>query len=86
VVVPYGDPRELLVREKEVEVGAVGCKTAPVVIQGEDFSFWLNGAGGGRSCVFVDVVAELNRGQPFEPYSIEPRAEPRGTEWREISY
>jgi hypothetical protein len=63
VVVPDRNPGELLVREKQVKVGAVGRKTTPVVVQGENFSFWLNGTGGGRGRIFVDVVAELNRGQ-----------------------
>ena len=63
MVVPDGDPGELLVREKQVKVGAVGRKTTPVVVQREDFAFWLDGAGGGRGCIFVDVVAELDRGQ-----------------------
>ena len=63
MVVPDGDPRELLVRKKQVKVGAVGRKTTPVVVQREDFSFWLNGAGGGRGGVFVNVVAELDHGQ-----------------------
>jgi hypothetical protein len=68
VVVPNRDPGELLVRQKEVEVGAVGRETTPVVVECEDFSFWLNGAGSGRGLIFVDVVAKLDRGQ-FSDFS-----------------
>lgn len=59
VIVPDGDPSELLVREKQVEIGTVGGKTTPVVVQCEDFSLGLDGTGGGRGCIFVDVVTEL---------------------------
>jgi hypothetical protein len=87
VVVPDGDPGELLVREKQVKVGAVGRKTTPVVVQGENFSFRLNGTGGGRGRIFVDVVAELNRGQ-LSNLAV-PRSEVSGVavnESREIGF
>jgi len=32
VVVPDRDPGELLVRKKQIEIGAVSCKTTPVVV------------------------------------------------------
>jgi hypothetical protein len=71
VVVPDRDPGELLVRKEQVKVGAVGCKTTPVVVQCEDFSLWLNGAGGSRGCILIDVVAKLNHCQHPERAALE---------------
>lgn len=41
MVVPHGDPSELLVREEQVGVGPVLGYSGPVVIQGEKSSGWV---------------------------------------------
>lgn len=59
MIVPDGDPGEFLVGEEEIEVGAVGCEAASVVVESEDFAFGLDGASCCGCGVFVDVIAEL---------------------------
>lgn len=63
MVVPGGYPCEVLVRETEIQVGAVLADTGPVVIEREYFTFRGCGAGvdaGFSFAGFVDVVAEVD--------------------------
>ena len=53
VIVPDWDPREVLMREKQVKVGAIGSNTTSVVVEGENFALWLNRAGGGRCAILI---------------------------------
>lgn len=53
MIVPDWDPREVLMGEKQVEVGAIGSNTTSVVVEGENFALWLNRAGGGRCAILI---------------------------------
>lgn len=60
MIVPDRNPSKLLVREKQIEIGAVSSKTASVIVQSEDLTLRLHRAGGSGCRVLVDVVAEMD--------------------------
>jgi hypothetical protein len=63
VVIPHGNPGELLVRGEEVGIGAVLPQTRAVVVEGEDLVSRLEGAlvlAGHAALVLVDVVAQMD--------------------------
>lgn len=60
MMIPDRDPREPLVREEQVKIGAVSSKTTSIIVECEDLALRLDGTGGGRGRVLVDVIAELD--------------------------
>lgn len=77
VVVPDGDPGELLVAQEEIEVGAVRSEALAVVVEGVDLAVW---EGDAVECIAISIFSVLlhpaqhwftttMKASPLTPYS-----------------
>lgn len=66
MVVPYRNPRELLVASHEVQISAVSSEPPSIIVKSEDLAIWLRDAANAVTptivaiLVFIDVVSEMH--------------------------
>ena len=57
MIIPYRDPRELLVTQLQVEVGTIACMTRSVVIQCVDGVIWERNPIEALSIAIITIAA-----------------------------